>query len=234
MFKLLLSEIKYSKMPFFIIIGIIILANIYLTITNQWEAVLISMDKTGKMIFGLFTIYYVIYAQSNLKINKVSKNRRLAMQKTLPIFNFGISLFRLLYLMFLWIIPVLILSFFYTLNVRQPFNFQWLQIIGFMTLIYFLFLFNILIADDLSVFILSKKNILFNLLSQISVYVIIFLLNYFIIAKIKFDISNPVAIIKLVISNSLFTERGIELNLIIAVILMIVSVISFNKRKSFL
>ena len=234
MFKLLKSEIKYSKIPFFIITGIVIIANIYLTITNQYETVLISMNKAGKMLFGVFTIYYVIYAQSNLKINKVSKNRRLAMQKTLPISNFGISLFRLLYLMFLWLIPVLILSFFYTLNVRQPFNYQWLQIIGFMTVFYFLFLINILITDDLSVLILSEQNIFFRFWSKISVYLIVFLLNYFIVAKVKFDIHHPAAIIKPLIKNYFFTERGIELNLIIAVVLMIVSVISFNKRKSFL
>ena len=234
MFKLLKSEIKYSKIPFFIITGIVIIANIYLTITNQYETVLISMNKAGKMLFGVFTIYYVIYAQSNLKINKVSKNRRLATQKTLPISNFGISLFRLLYLMFLWLIPVLILSFFYTLNVRQPFNYQWLQIIGFMTVFYFLFLINILITDDLSVLILSEQNVFFRFFSKISVYLIVFLLNYFIVAKVKFDIHHPAAIIKPIIKNYFLTERGIEVNLIIAVVLMIVSVISFNKRKSFL
>jgi len=234
MFKLLKSEIEYYKISLILITGIILIANIYLTITNKWEAVFINMDKDGKILFGIFTIYYVIYAQLNFTINRVNKNRRLAMQKTLPISNFGISLFRLLYLMFLWVIPVLILSFFYILNVREPFNYQWLQIIGFMTLFYFLFLLNILITDDLIVLILSEQNVFFRFFSKISVYLIVFLLNYFIVAKVKFDIHHPAAIIKPIIKNYFLTERGIEVNLIIAVVLMIVSVISFNKRKSFL
>jgi len=44
MFKLLKSEIEYYKISL-IITGIILLANTYLTITNHWTFLLISMGK---------------------------------------------------------------------------------------------------------------------------------------------------------------------------------------------
>jgi len=131
-------------------------------------------------------------------------------------------------------LPVIICGLFYSINVQQPFHFQWLQIIRFTSIIYFYFMISVVMSDDLSSLTISKQKTLFGFLLQISIYIIIFILNYFLVAKVKFDIHYPAAIIKSLIKNYFFTERGIELNLIIAVVLMIVSVVSFNKRKSFL
>jgi len=233
MFKLLLSEIKYSKISISIIFVIILLANIFLTARGQWTDWLI-INKTSKIIWGLFTIYYVVFAQSILQYSPINKKRRIGQQKSLPLSNYQISSFRIFYSIFLWMIPVIILSFFYTINVGQPFNFQWLQIAGFMTIVYILFTVNIFLPDDLSVLKLSKQNLSIKFFSKTTVYVIIYLLNYFVVAKINFDFNNPSAVFNQIAHNYLLSRSGIELNLILGIVLLIASIFTFNKMKAFL
>ncbi len=234
MFKLLISEFKYSKVSMLVVLGIIIMGNIILTVTGQWSVVLIKINNISKMYWGMFVIYYVIYLQSNLIINKINKKRRLRMQKALPLSNYQISLVRIFYFIFLWMFPVIILSFFYTINVRQPFNYQWLQIIGFMSVLYFwyisLYMHN---TDMLDLTFKLKEKYLISFF-RLLIYGFFFFLNYELIAKINFDFTNLSSIIKQIVHKYLLSKRGIELNLILGIVLIIVSIFTFNKRKSFL
>lgn len=158
MLKLLLSEFKYSKISLLIVTGIIILINLILTAENQWAVVLIKMNKTSVMYWGIFAIYYVVFSQSRINLSKLNKKKRLAGMIILPLSSNKIGLFRISYFALLWLIPILILTFFYSINVGQPLSHQWLRIVGFTSVIYFLYLSLMLLPDDFGVISLSENK----------------------------------------------------------------------------
>ena len=111
-----------------------------------------------------------------------------------------------------WIILLVILWFFYTLNTHRLYDGEWLKITGFMSVIYLLYSDNIILADDLTVLTFSVKKKFYNLFLQFSVYSVIIFLNYVLVAKINFDLSNWYVLIKQIIRNYFLTDKGIEEN----------------------
>lgn len=233
MFKLLKSEFNYYKLSSIIVFGLIILVNILLTVTDKWVKILL-IDKSNIITWGVFVIYYLLFVTSRLQIARINKKTRLGLQKILPLSNYQISCTRVSYFLFLWIILLVILWFFYTLNTHRLYDGEWLKITGFMSVIYLLYSDNIILADDLTVLTFSVKKKFYNLYSQFSVYLVVIFLNYVLVAKINFDFSNWSVLIKQIIRNYFLTEKGIELNLIIGLVLMITTIFTFNKRKSFI
>ena len=234
MLKLLISELKYSKISITIVTSFIILINIILTVENIWRETLLKTNKKTVMLWGFFALYYIIFSMYAANLNKLNKQKRLAIMKILPTSDNQIALFRILFLSFLWLIPVFIFTFFQAINAGRIFSPEWLKIIGFTGAIYFAYISIALLADDFRVLSFAKNGKIIGFFLYLLIYAIYFFANYFLVAKIKFDFANPAAVIKPTIRLYLLTARGIELNLTLAATFILFSIFTFNKRKSYL
>ncbi len=150
MFKLLKSEFQYHKLSSIIVFGLIIVVNILLTVSNSWVKIL-PVGKSNISIWGLFTIYYMIFTASRLQLARRDGS--------------------------------------------------------------------------------EHKKSFHNDLRELTFYFIIIFLDYVFVSKINFDFSNWSVLIKQIIHSYFLTEKGIEINLIIGIVLIISTIFTFNKRN---